>query len=100
MPILTYHPPWQDQAEQGNKCVKMPTDFTDEPNTKMPELTSTAEKQTAGKLGSSGAKDFPSSCVDDHQDNYDSQPSLGDFTGDLKTPVPNDHPSDSDGHLL
>ena len=30
---------------------------------------STAEKQTAGRLGSSGAKDFLSSCIDDHQDN-------------------------------
>ena len=45
MPILAYHPPWQDQAESGNKSMKMPTDIMDEPNTKMTESTSTAENR-------------------------------------------------------
>ena len=49
MPIPTYHPPWQDQAESCNMSMKMPIDFTDEPNTKMLVSKSTAEKQTAGK---------------------------------------------------
>ena len=100
MSILTYHPPWQDQAESGNKSMKIPTDFTDEPNTKMPISMSTAEKQTAGKLGDSGAKDFPSSCIYDYHNNNDFQPSLWNFTWGLWTPVPNHHSSDGDGHLL
>ena len=100
MPILTYYPPWQDQAESGNKCVKTLTDFMDKLKTKMPASTSTAEKQTAGKLGGSDAKDIPSSCINDHQDNTNSLPSFGDFTGGLKTPVPNDHSTDCDDCLL
>ena len=56
MPILIYHLPWQDQAESGNKSMKTPTDFTDEPNTKKLVSMSTVEKQTAGMLGGSGAR--------------------------------------------
>ena len=66
MAIPTYHLPWQDQAEVGNKSVKMPTDFTDETSKKTPESISTAEKQTAGRLGSSDVKDVPSSYINDH----------------------------------
>ena len=66
----------------------------------MPASTSTVKKQTAAKLGGSGAKDFPSTCINDHHNNNDSQPSLRDFTGGLKTPVPNDHSLGSDGHSL
>ena len=60
----------------------------------------TAEEQTADMLGSLGTKDFPSSCIAGHQDDNDSEPTFGDFTGSLKTPVPKDHTSDSDGHSL
>ena len=100
MPILTYHPPLLGQAESGNKSVKMPTNFTDDPNTKSLASTPMAKKQTAGKSGSSGTKDFPSSCIIDHQDNNGSQPSFGNFTGSLKTPVPDDHTADGEGCLL
>ena len=49
MPIPINHPSWQNQAESGNKSVKMPTDFTEDLIMKMPASTSKAEKQTVGK---------------------------------------------------
>ena len=100
MPILTHHWQLQDQAASGNKSIKMPINFTDKTNTKSLVPMPTAEKQTAGKLGSLSAKDFPSSCITDHQDSNDSQSSFRDFTVGLKTQVPDDHTWDSDDHSL
>ena len=100
MPILIQHPPLQDQAKSGNRSMKTPTNFTDEPNTKALALMPMVEKQAAGESGGLGTKHFPSSCIIDYQDNNDSQLSFRDFTGGLKTPVPNGYMSDSDGHPL
>ena len=59
-----------------------------------------AEKETADKSNSSDVKDFSPSCIVDHQNNNDSQPSFVDFTGGLKTAVPDNHTLDGHGHLL
>ena len=100
MPILTHHLPSQDQAESGNKSVKIPTNFTDKPNTKVLGSMSMAEKQTASKSDGLGTKGFSSSCIIDHRDNNNSQPSFGGSTGGFKTPVPDNHTSDGDGYSL
>ena len=95
--ILMYHPPLQDQAESGNKGMKMPTNSTKTSNTTLMPM---AEEQTADKSGGWGAKGFPSSYITDHQDGNNSEPSFGEFTGGLKMPTPDDHTSDGNGHSL
>ena len=100
MSIPIYHLPLQDQVESGNKGVKMLTNSPDKPNTKVPMLTPIAEEQTTDKLGGLGAKDLPYSSITDHQDKNNPKPNSGDFPGGLRSPIPDNHTSHSNGHSL